>query len=213
MSARTLVFTCLVLAPGASVAFGQVVQLPTFEYFSVQTSVLAPDRGGTFLGGVGRSSSRSSAYGVPGAGSLPGMGRLFGNRALDQTASASGSSVRVTIIDHEELDRAVLAEAARRRGQVSTVDQRAAQLALRMSPPTSGGSTGEGPLLSVAELRRQNEARRAAETAEATRLFAQGRQAETRGQTGTARIYYQMAQKQADKELQRQIASRLRAIK
>src|SRR5690349_8882622 len=39
-----------------SPATAQVVQLPSFETFSVQTSVLVPDSGAAYLGGVNRSS-------------------------------------------------------------------------------------------------------------------------------------------------------------
>ena len=212
MCVRLLAFACLLCALNVSMAWGQVVQLPTFNYFSVQTSVLAPDRGGAFLGGVRRSSSRNAAYGVPGAGRLPGVGRLFGNRVLDGTAGGRSSSVHVTIIDHEELDQAVLAAAARERSAPSRLDQRAAALAQRMGTSESGGNSTGDTLVSVAELRRQHEARQATGTNEAARLFDQGRQAEARGQASTARIYYRMAQKRAGGELQRQITARLTAL-
>lgn len=213
MSVRLLALGGVLFAASVSVACGQVVQLPTFDYFSVQTSVLAPDRGGAFLGGVRRSSSRSAAYGVPGAGQLPGVGRLFGNRVLDHAAGGSSSSVHVTIIDLEEMDRAVLAEAASRRSAPALLDQRAAALTRRMITAESGGSSTDESLQSVAELRRQNEVRQASGTNEAVRLFAQGQQAEGRGQVSTARIYYRMAQKRAGGELQRQITARLTALK
>ncbi len=212
MSARTIAFACLLLAPSASAARGQVWQSPSLDQFSVRTSVLVPDRGGTVLGGVGRASGRASAAGVPGAGSLPGAGRLLGNRALDQAAQLGTASVHVTIIDHAALDRAVLAEAARRRGAASSEALRAEQLSGRMRGAAGGQAPGEGPLLSVAELRRRNEARHAAQAAEAAQLVAQGAAAETRGQISTARLFYQMARKRADPPLQRQITDRLNAL-
>jgi hypothetical protein len=212
MNARLCAAACLCVAGSASWAQGQVVQLPTFHNFSVQTSVSAPDRGGTHLGGVGRSSSRRSAYGVPGAGRLPVMGRLLGNRAIEQASGASNASVHATIIDNQELDRAVLAAAASRRSNPSTAEQRGAELARRMNGSSGEIAPGAEPLLSVAELRRQNEARRAAENAEVAQLLAQAQQAQQRGEISTARTYYRMAHKRAHGEQQRQIAARLEAM-
>jgi hypothetical protein len=85
-------------------AYAQAVQLPSFHSFSVQTSVLVPDRGSAMLGGVdyARSGSTTRGFGP------------FRNRAFGQEVGRSQASVHATIIDHAELDRAVLAEAARR---------------------------------------------------------------------------------------------------
>ena len=207
MSVRLSVITCVLFAASHCVAMGQVLQLPTFHNFSVRTSVLAPDRGGTYLGGVGRSSSRSAAYGMPGAGRLPGVDRLFGNRALDHTAGGSNASVHVTVIDQEEMDRAVLAEAARRRSVPADPESTQRPTA----SDTDRGGTDQ-TLLSVAELRRQRAARASTAAGEAAQLFAQGQQAESRGQVGTARIYYRMAHKRATGQLQRDITARLAAL-
>jgi hypothetical protein len=48
---------------------------------------------------------------------LPVAGRLFGNRGIAAARSASSAQVSATIIDLQQWDRAVLAEAAARRGQ------------------------------------------------------------------------------------------------
>ncbi len=206
MSPRLLAWTGLLLLPSASVARGQVIQLPTFHYFSVQTSVLAPDSGGAYLGGVGRASSRHTSYG------LPGGGRLFGNRSIEHSAGVSLTSVHTTVIDHEELDRAVLAEAARLRPARLPQEVSADAVAQRMDAASSGSSAAEAPLVSVAETRRQNAARQAAGRAEVASLIAQGEKAEANGHFGAARIYYQMARKRADGSLQPQIAARLAAL-
>ena len=123
MSPRLLVWMGWLALPGVSVVHGQVVQLPTFRYFSVQTSVLAPDSGGAYLGGVGRAASGRTSRGTPGGG------RLFGNRSIEHSVGASRSSVHATVIDLEELDRAVLAEAARRRPAGSPADIHVATIA------------------------------------------------------------------------------------
>ncbi len=106
----------LLLVLGPSAAHAQTLQLPTSRYFSVRTSVLAPDRGGARLGGVTRSHRATQAADLPGGGWLPGLGLLTRNRASGRADGASTSSVHVTVIDHAALDQAVLAEAARRRG-------------------------------------------------------------------------------------------------
>jgi len=89
------------------------VQLPTFNQFGVSTTVVVPDRGSMYLGGINRSSLGRSSFGQ--GHFSPGL-LGFGNRGFGRTSSASGLSVSATIIDHNEIDRALLAEAARRRG-------------------------------------------------------------------------------------------------
>ena len=58
------VFSLLTLS--TSVGRAQVVQLPTFHYFTVNTTVSVPDRGSVYLGGVKRGAIRSSSRGIPG---------------------------------------------------------------------------------------------------------------------------------------------------
>src|SRR4051812_20787869 len=92
-----------------SAALGQqpatTVQLPSFSVFTVQTSVSVPDRGAAYLGGLNSGASSSSRF---------GNGPLS-NRGLGTSRTASGVSVSATIIDHDEIDRALLVEAAAKR--------------------------------------------------------------------------------------------------
>src|SRR5262245_28550000 len=96
----------------ASIAGAQVVaqpqapttvQLPTFSVFTVQTTVSVPDSGGALLGGINRGASGSASR---------GFGPLR-NRALGSSRVASGVSVSATILDQDEIDRAVLAAAVK----------------------------------------------------------------------------------------------------
>jgi hypothetical protein len=89
----------------AQVIQQQTVQLPTFHYFGVQTTVVVPDRGSIPLGGV--------SYGGSSRTRFDRVGPNYGYGQFNETL---GLSMSATIIDHDEMDRAVLAEAARKRG-------------------------------------------------------------------------------------------------
>jgi hypothetical protein len=204
MSSTTsrLIGILFVWAFGAADAFGQVLQLPTFDYFSVRTSVMVPDSGGAFLGGIGRSAQRSRTYGL-------GRGPLVSNRMIESSSGASLASVHATIIDHEELDRVV--RAAAKGAAPSAEERRAAAASLRMQP-SGDDPVGGSSLVSVAEARRRSAARKASVRSEAEALFADGQAAETRGEFGTARVFYQMADKRADGDLQQAIRARITAL-
>ncbi len=192
--------------------WAQTVQLPSFQRFSVNTSVLAPDRGWAHLGGVSRSARGSSRYGVPGAGKVPGLGRLLGNRAIGSASSAGGASVHVTVIDHDALDRAVLAEAKRRRTGRTARRPDVNELSRSLGDNIAAQAAGSNRLMSVAEIRQQNARHGALKQQEALRFFAQGKQAEAKKSYGAAKIYYQMAHRRANLELQKQVARRLEQL-
>ena len=77
-----------------------VVQQPVQGGFGLRTTVSVPDRGSISLGGVNRGATGYRRSGPFRSGT--NSGREF---------SGSSSSARVTIIDHHELDAAVLAQA------------------------------------------------------------------------------------------------------
>ena len=101
---------CLVGLTGKALAQQpSVVQLPTFQFFTYSGSVLVPDTGGAYLGGVKRAASSSSRRGL--------------NRAVASPLGNSGAFARATIIDNDEIDRRLLGgapqefvEKGRRRG-------------------------------------------------------------------------------------------------
>lgn len=97
------------------------VQLPTFRSFRTSGAVMVPDRGGASLGSIRRSRSGQTSFGTPLVGRAPLAGRAFGNRAIGSAAAAGGVSTHVTITDHREMDRALLAEAARRQGNTHDI--------------------------------------------------------------------------------------------
>lgn len=106
-----LVFGVGLLVPSAVQA--QAVQLPTFNQFSTNSSVLVPDRGSAFIGGVGRSYSGRNERGLPGL-SVPYINRLGGNRAISYGTSAGGISVHAQIHDFAAMEKALLQEATMR---------------------------------------------------------------------------------------------------
>jgi hypothetical protein len=192
------------------------VQLPSFSFFSVNTTVSVPDRGGMYLGGVNR--ARDGSW-------TRGFGPLA-NRAIGGDRMAGGASVHATIIDHEELDRATLAAAAAKRGAVDPDAVKAEALARhvgRVEEPiaaTSGrasGSAGASPSHealpdSVAAIKARNAAAAEERALETAKYFAQAEQAESEGKAAIAKIYYQMVARR-DGALKQQAEERLAALK
>jgi hypothetical protein len=108
MARRGIILLVLLLGAreaNAQVIQQQTVQLPTFHYFGVQTTVVVPDRGSIPLGGVTYGGSTRTRF-----------DRVGPNYGYGQFNETLGLSMSATIIDNDEMDRAVLAEAARRRG-------------------------------------------------------------------------------------------------
>ncbi len=79
------------------------VQQPVVQQFSIDTTVVVPDRGSAFLGGVSK-----AATSVPTYGPMP-YGTAFGS-----AVSSSYAETSVYIHDFELIDRLVLLEGQRR---------------------------------------------------------------------------------------------------
>ena len=99
----------LVVSTGTQNGLAQVAQLPEYRVFWTTGSVMVPDRGMTQLGSIYRDSSAFGGRRVTRFGP-------WRTQWSDYNTSAISSSVSATIIDHREWDRAVLQEAASRRG-------------------------------------------------------------------------------------------------
>jgi len=107
--------TGLVSCLGISTAHCQVtLQLPTISVFDLQTVVKVPDGGTLHLGGVQRSAYGQTSRSGGLLGGVPFVGRGFRNRAIGSSTSSSNASIRVQIIDLEEMEQEVLREAERR---------------------------------------------------------------------------------------------------
>ena len=177
------------------------VQLPSFSSFGVNTSVSVPDRGSASLGGVGRSSNGSTAFG-------PSAGR--GNRSAGSSRSASRSSVHAQIHDAEAMDRQALARA--KGGQSGVKSNSEADAARRRLALARQSSAGQVPSGSVAEARRQRAAELAAQQAEAAAHLKRAREAAAVGKSSVAAMFYRLAAKQASPELKSQIEKEAAAL-
>jgi hypothetical protein len=177
-----------------------VVQLPSFSSFSVDTSVSAPDRGSVSLGGVGRSSTGSTAFG-------PGIGP--GNRSFGRSTSSSNTSVRATIHDLDALDRATLdrANANRTANKPSGGTDHARRLAAARQ-----SSAGQVPAGSVADARRQRAAEVVSEQAETNANLKRAREAAAAGKTSVAAMFYKLAAKHASGDLKSQVEKEAAAL-
>ncbi len=220
MSLRSLAFSMALvglLATASHAQIPQVVQLPTFSFFTVSTTVSVPDSGRGFMGGVRRARYRSTSRGVPGASKLPGAGRLFASRGSGSSVSSSGVSATATIIDHREMDEALLSEAgaARPRGTALTeTDRKALVLSSHVAKPAEEGlrlgTPGSGA--SVAEIRAAGAAAARRHEAELHAYLVRGQQAEAAGRFGAARCCYHVVVRKAKGALREQAAARLAAI-
>jgi general secretion pathway protein D len=81
---------------------GTTVQLPTFSYVSVTTTVSVPDGGTVLLGGIKRLSEGRSEFGVPMLADLPYINRLFKNVAVGRETQSLMMMVTPRIIIQEE---------------------------------------------------------------------------------------------------------------
>ena len=200
----------------------QTVQLPTFTFFGVSTTVSVPDNGAAFLGGINRASSGQNEFGVPGL-AFPGLQ----SRAIGQDMSASNVWATVTIHDLDAMDQAILNSPSPT--SLTGLDTRGWNAFSNLPPvPRSpfgpaieavnltGNWHEDAPPVpagsKVAAEEKDREARRAVRSDEAESYFAQARQAETDGKPGVAKIYYQMAAKRASGDFKQQIQARLNSL-
>lgn len=184
MSARSISLGMVCGLVFAAPACGQVVQLPTFHFFSVSTSVSVPDSGGAYLGGIDRSSLSSRQFQLP---------LLPGQSARDFVQSTQGMSVRATVHD---LQRPQMESTQAPENPAERFRTRLAAASREQVPRAA--STRR------AEIERDEQ--------EAVQFLAQGDRARDAGKPQVARVYYTMAARRAQGELAQRIADRLAAL-
>jgi hypothetical protein len=203
----SVIFTAIV----ANTIYAQpatTVQLPTFSRFTVQTTVSVPDGGTAYLGGIERGIDSSVTR---------GLGPLR-SRGISSGRSTSGVSVSATIIDHAEIDRAILAAAAtdRESARASTLKAREITAGVENSrvaanQETNHSASGVLPG-SVAAIRAANAAQDQQRASEIAGYLARAEQAEAAGKTSVARVYYQMVARSGSTQHVQQAAQRLAAL-
>ena len=191
---RCLLAGCVVSLSG-SWAAAQTLQLPTFQFFGVSTTVSVPDRGSMFLGGVNRSASGSNQFGP--------QARPFGNRSFGSNQSASGIRVTAWVHDFEAMDDMLLGHAAAR-GPL-----RAEPLTLTAStqPPAS-----QSVASSIAVIKEQIADEDQQRHAEGLRYYERGQKMESEQRYGAAKTYYLMAFRRVQGELKREVEDRMLAM-
>lgn len=83
---------------------GTSVQLPTFSFVTVTTTVSVPDGGTILLGGIKRLSEGRDEMGVPILNKIPFINRLFKNTGIGRDTSSLMMTVTPRIIIQEEED-------------------------------------------------------------------------------------------------------------
>ena len=78
------------------------MQLPTFSYVTVTTTVSVPDGGTVLLGGIKRLSEGRNEFGVPMLDKLPYINRLFKNVGIGRETQSLMMMVTPRIIIQEE---------------------------------------------------------------------------------------------------------------
>ena len=135
---------CLLLTQG-SVA--QVIQLPSYRVFSIQTSGVVPDQGTAVVGGGARCTPSRFTSGGP----------LFSSTRFASQSGSSQMQVRSQILDHAAIDAKLLAE-ARAQGmgspQGSSSERKLRRRVSRMSQAIHRAVEDDWGYSSVAELRR-----------------------------------------------------------
>lgn len=177
-----------------------VVQLPTVQNFGMSTSVLVPDRGRTYAGGVNRSYRSSTRRGTP---FFPPSSRGYGGGT-----TANGVSVSAYIHDFEEMDRTLLEQAARNRGDRFGASQTSATFSTKVADRPEL----DHRLPRVSDVRRQMAAVRAEKYAQMKSQITVGLRREKSGDLAGAQAKYRVAMKYATPDHRKKIEARIEKL-
>lgn len=183
MSRRIFVLGLLGSSLTVLPARAQVVQLPTFQFFTVNTSVSVPDRGGAYLGGVGRSSMGTQQFAPP-----------WMRPPLASGIASSASGVGITATVHD------LHGPATGNAAATTPEQHArGRLAAASRDQLPRGAA-------------ERQAAAARNDEEARCFLELGDRARAAGKLDVAKVYYTMSARRAQGRLARTAADRLTAL-
>jgi len=166
----------------AAPAQAQVVQLPTFQQFSVSTSVMVPDRGSAVIGGVD-----SAREGVNEFGFGP-----FRNRGIGREFSSSRVGVTASILDMREIDEMILGSARGLRAEDIAMLEKAEGITREVARTQTHGVT------SVSALKQQRLKAEEAKQQEVLTFIERGDAMQKQGKLTTAKTFYRMALKRAN---------------
>ncbi len=93
---------------GTEIRSGTTVQLPTFQFVAVSTTVSVPDGGTVLLGGIKRLSEGRNEFGVPLLSKVPYINRLFKNVGIGRSTESLMMMVTPRIIIQEEEEEDLL---------------------------------------------------------------------------------------------------------
>ena len=195
-----------------------VVQLPSFSFFTVSTTVSVPDSGRGFLGGVKNGQIGSVSRGSPLLSKVPWMKRLFTNRGIGRAVNHAGASVTARIIDLNEMEEDLMRGAGPRRPSLGGPELSAAKRSKALFLTRNivkGTKRGEELVLSGSlaairnKLKAEDRAKRLVKHREGLRFFQQAQRAEADGRKGAAKVLYRMAAKRSGGKLKKDALERL----
>lgn len=206
---------------------GTTVQLPSFGFTTVNTTVSAPDGGTALLGGIKRASEGRVERGVPILGKVPGVNRLFKNNAIGRQVGGFTMTVTPRIIIQEEeeqklglqTDGSVARAGSPRAGDGPRADPALAARAdflmknlarNEVVAPVAAPTVRPAP--TPEELERRNQVAQDSRDAEALTLLERARKLDAEGNAGAARVYYGMAARRLSGSLREEAETRLSAL-
>lgn len=179
-----LILTASILG-AERVALGQAqgeIVVPTFNLFTISTTVSVPDRGGMLMGGSDSASNTRTEYG-------PGFGRGLASRS-----SASDAVARVWIHDFQEMEQSLGKGLARDdtpppTGFAARMHQYASSRA-KEEKPKDEPERRNSSLASTDSRKNDSPKADLSKADQAANLLKRGQDAEARGKIKVASLYY-----------------------
>jgi hypothetical protein len=180
----------------ASPALAQTIQLPSFNVFSVDTTVLVPDSGPAPVAGNRRTSSSTNSFG--------GFPR---QRATASDRQVTGAHVIAKIHETQEVDEALPQSSAVVKAPTTPTTRTTTARTMATAEVVA-----DSKLASVDELRRQRDAQAMTEQQAARLVFERGRLAQAARKPDVATVYYRSAAKRATGALRQEILAAWRSM-
>lgn len=195
MGLRTFVCASLLVGvcslPASAQQLATTVQLPTFSFFTVNTTVVVPDRGGMQTGRQQRAMRARQFFG-------PGLPGGAGGWGMQQQTAGANVNAQIHDLDADGPETGALKPTPR--ADAETLDARIER---------TRDDSASGSIASLAEIRRSQAADEAAQQRAAKRYVERAETAASEGKVGAARVYYRMALRRASGTLADEIAAKL----